>query len=138
MFEVLHRPLVLLRSLAALERPEVPPLAGFRVLFPRVKPVLACFQFAYHAEENCNGYAEVYGSSFVMPPGDVTAAAYELQTSIFRDQTSAQKFRAAVDMSEFTHRLALAGVRERHPGCGDEEAARILVDELYPERRRSR
>jgi hypothetical protein len=74
----------------------------------------------------------------MMPPGDVTAAAYELQTSILRDQTPAEKFRAAVEMSDFTHRLALAGVRERHPGCPEEQVARILADELYPQRRRSR
>jgi hypothetical protein len=73
-----------------------------------------------------------------MPPRDVSAEVYAIQLSILRAQTPAQKFRAAVEMSDFAHRLAQTGLRERHPDCTDENVGRMLAEEIYPQRQKGR
>jgi len=71
-----------------------------------------------------------------MRPRDTTARAYEIQTEIFRSLTSGQRFWAAVELSDFTHKLAEAGLRMRRPDCTEANIQRLLAEELFPERRR--
>jgi hypothetical protein len=39
--------------------------------------------------------------------------------------------RIALELSDFTHALAVAGIRSRHPEYTDEEARRRLAEILY-------
>jgi hypothetical protein len=47
-FEELHGPLVLFGGLARFESSEVPPLAGLRIFFTRIKPVFSGTKFSDH------------------------------------------------------------------------------------------
>jgi len=47
-FEVLHGPFVFFGRGPAREGPEIPALAGLRVLFPRIQPVSARLEFGNH------------------------------------------------------------------------------------------
>src|SRR5437879_3444181 len=47
-FEKLYFALVLICSLASLERAEIPPLTGLGILLPGVKAILTGFQFSDH------------------------------------------------------------------------------------------
>jgi hypothetical protein len=71
-----------------------------------------------------------------MPLRDASSAAQALQAAIHRGQTPAQRLSTAMEMSDFTHDLALAGVRRRNPACTESEAARILAELLYAGQRR--
>jgi len=66
-----------------------------------------------------------------MPPRDTTAAAQALQASIHRRQTPAQRLRSAIEMSDFTHNLALAGLKLRNPTCTETDATFLLAEILY-------
>jgi hypothetical protein len=66
-----------------------------------------------------------------MPLRDATPAALALQAAIHRRQTPAERFRTAVDMSDFAHNLALAGVKRRNPGYTERETTQSLVESLY-------
>ena len=41
------------------------------------------------------------------------------------------RFRIALALSDFTHALAVAGIRMRHPEYTDEDAQRMLAEILY-------
>ena len=69
-----------------------------------------------------------------MPPADTTERARVIQTEIHRAQSSAVKFKAAIEMSDFTHKLAEAGLRQRVPSCADADIARLLAEILYGRR----
>jgi hypothetical protein len=71
------------------------------------------------------------------PPRDTTPRAHEIQTAIHRSMSAAAKFRAAVEMSDFTHKLAAAGLRMRRPDLAESEIEPALAEELYGVRRRS-
>jgi hypothetical protein len=66
-----------------------------------------------------------------MPLRDATPAALALQATIHRRQTPAERFRTAVEMSDFAHSLALASMKRRNPGYTEQEATQILVESLY-------
>lgn len=69
------------------------------------------------------------------PPRDTTAQAYAIQTAILRSLTPAEKFQAACEMSNFTHELALAGLRRQRPELTESELPRVLAELLYPPRK---
>jgi hypothetical protein len=50
LLEVLHRSLMLRGRSAGLERAQVPPLAGARILLPGVEPILTAGQFPNHPD----------------------------------------------------------------------------------------
>lgn len=66
-----------------------------------------------------------------MPMTDTTSAARNIQTSIHQQLTPAAKLLAAMDMSDFAHALAEAGVRARKPGHSDAEIRKFLIEALY-------
>jgi hypothetical protein len=69
-----------------------------------------------------------------MANGDTTDRARAIQTAIHRSQSAAVKFKAAVEMSDFTHKLAEAGLRQRIPGCAEADLPRLLAEVLYGRR----
>jgi hypothetical protein len=64
--------------------------------------------------------------------------AYAVYTAIVRSLTPGQRFKAAVEMSDFTHKLAAAGLRLRRTDCTDENVNRLLAETLFPSQRRER
>ena len=73
-----------------------------------------------------------------MPPRDTSERAYAIQTTILRSLSPAQRFKSAVEMSDFTHELALAGLRMRRSDCTDANINRLLAETLFPLGRRDR
>ena len=73
-----------------------------------------------------------------MRPRDTTARACEIQTKILRSLTNGQRLWAAVEMSDFTHKLAEAGLRMRRADCTEENIQRLLAETLFPQKRRHR
>jgi len=73
-----------------------------------------------------------------MPPRDTSKRAYEIHTAILRSLSPGQKFKSAVEMSDFTHKLALAGLRTRRSDCTDANVNRLLAETLFPLGRRGR
>ncbi|MBV9493252.1 MAG: hypothetical protein JOZ54_03315 [Acidobacteria bacterium] len=73
-----------------------------------------------------------------MPASDTSHRAREIVTRIHRAQSAATKFWAAVEMSDFTHKLAEAGLRQRLGSSADADVRRILAETLYgPRTKRS-
>lgn len=70
-----------------------------------------------------------------MPITDATSAARNIQTSIHQQLTPAARFRAAMEMSDFAHALAEAGVRARKPGHSVSEIRLFLIEALYGSRK---
>jgi hypothetical protein len=70
----------------------------------------------------------------LMPPIDTTDRAHAIQTAIHRSQSAAAKFKAALEMSDFTHKLAEVGLRQRVPGCAESDIPRLLAEILYGRR----
>jgi hypothetical protein len=66
-----------------------------------------------------------------MAATDTTARAREIQTKIHRSQDAATKFWAAVEMSDFVHQLAAAGLRQRVPNVADADIPRLLAETIY-------
>ena len=66
-----------------------------------------------------------------MRPLDTSAAAAALQEAAYRELGLAGRFRIAVELSDFTHALAVAGIRSRCPELSEEEARRRLAEQLY-------
>lgn len=48
------------------------------------------------------------------------------QIRIYRRMTGEQRFRIGFEITDFVNRLALAGIRHRHPEASDAEAQRLL------------
>jgi hypothetical protein len=48
------------------------------------------------------------------------------QIRIYRRMTGEQRFRIGFEITDFVTRLALAGIRHRHPEASDAEARRLL------------
>jgi hypothetical protein len=66
-----------------------------------------------------------------MPVTDTTAAARRIQLEVHRRMTPAERLQSAIDMSDFAHQLAEAGVRMRHGARPEAEIRRLLVETLY-------
>lgn len=64
-------------------------------------------------------------------PSDTTAAAAALHEDAYRELGPGGRLRIALELSDFTHALAVAGIRSRHPEYTDEEARRKLAEILY-------
>ena len=62
---------------------------------------------------------------------DTTAVAASLHEESYRQLGMAGRMRIALELSDFTHALALAGVKRRIPAGSDEEARRRLAELLY-------
>jgi hypothetical protein len=71
-----------------------------------------------------------------MPLRDATPAAQALQAAIHRSQTPTQRLRSAIEMSDFTHNLALTSVKLRNPACTEEQATYLLAEVLYGHKRK--
>jgi hypothetical protein len=72
-----------------------------------------------------------------MAPGDTTAAAYALQLTIHQRMTTAQRLQSAIELSNFAHDLAAAGLRRREPSLAEPEIPRRLAEILYGRKRSS-
>lgn len=64
-------------------------------------------------------------------PLDTSEPAARLHEEAYRALDSADRLRIALDLSDLTHSLAIAGIRRRHPECTDEDARRRLAVLLY-------
>jgi hypothetical protein len=62
---------------------------------------------------------------------DTSAAAAAIHEDAYRELGPAGRLRIALELSDFTHALAVAGIRSRHPEYTDEEARRRLAEILY-------
>lgn len=66
-----------------------------------------------------------------MVPLDTTPEAAALQLQAYREMGPAGRLRIALELSDFTHTLAVAGIRRRHPELSEEQARRKLAEMLY-------
>lgn len=66
-----------------------------------------------------------------MVPLDTTPEAAALQLQAYREMGPAGRLRIALELSDFTHTLAVAGIRRRHPELSEEQARRKLAELLY-------
>ncbi len=64
-------------------------------------------------------------------PSDTTAAAAALHEDAYRELGLGGRLRIALELSDFTHTLAVAGIRSRHPEYTNEDARRKLAEILY-------
>src|SRR5438067_9702626 len=74
--EELHRALVLLSTLARVERPEVPPLAAFGIFLPRIQAIPAVLELSNHSRllARCHCLTQrLIGSSAKMTPTNARA-----------------------------------------------------------------
>ena len=62
---------------------------------------------------------------------DTTPEAAALQLDAYRRMGPAGRLRIALDLSDFTHKLALAGIRQRQPELSEAEAYAKLAELLY-------
>jgi hypothetical protein len=62
---------------------------------------------------------------------DTRPEAASIQTEIFRRMTTAQRLRLALEMSESMRKVALAGLRIRHPELNEKELSRELMRIMY-------
>jgi len=62
---------------------------------------------------------------------DTSAAAAELHEQSIRALGIAGRLRVALELSDFTHALAVRGIRRRNPQLSDEDARRLLAEKLY-------
>jgi hypothetical protein len=64
-------------------------------------------------------------------PFDTVPEAATIQEGIFRQMTTAQRLRLALEMSESLRNIALAGLRSRHPELNADELSRELLRIMY-------
>ena len=62
---------------------------------------------------------------------DTSAAAAQLHDEAYRELAPAERLRIALELSDLTHALAVAGIRRRHPECSDDGAYEQLAELLY-------
>jgi hypothetical protein len=62
---------------------------------------------------------------------DTTAEAAAVQTEAQRRLGGTGRFRAAVEMSELTRKLAAAGLRARRPDLNEAQIRQELIYQLY-------
>ena len=64
-------------------------------------------------------------------PLDTTPEAAEIQIRAYREMDLGGRLRIALELSDFTHSLAVAGIRRANPELSDEEARHELAVRLY-------
>jgi hypothetical protein len=64
-------------------------------------------------------------------PRDTTKEAAALQLEIHRKLGPEGRLKLAIEMSELTRALAMAGLRKRRPDLGPDELHRELILQLY-------
>lgn len=64
-------------------------------------------------------------------PLDTSAEAAQLHEESYRQLGLAGRLRIALELSDLTHAMAVAGIRRRHPELSDEDARRKLAEMLY-------
>lgn len=62
---------------------------------------------------------------------DTSPEAAALQLQAYRELGPAGRLRIALELSDFTHALAVAGIRRRHPELSEPDARRKLAEMLY-------
>jgi hypothetical protein len=62
---------------------------------------------------------------------DTTRDAALLHEQSYREIGMAGRLRIAMELSDFTHALAVAGIKGRTPSCSEDEARRRLAEVLY-------
>jgi len=62
---------------------------------------------------------------------DTSPEAAALQLEAYRRMGPAGRLKLAFELSDFTHAMALAGIRARHPGLSEAEAYAKLAELLY-------
>ena len=64
---------------------------------------------------------------------DTTVAAEQVRLAAIRAMPPAQRLRQAIELSERARAIALAAMRERHPGRSDLELVELLLgQQLIP------
>jgi len=66
-----------------------------------------------------------------MVPRDTSLHAATLQAGVIRGFTPAQRLQMAIEMSEFTRRLAEAGIRSQYPDYTREQVEYELLRRMY-------
>jgi hypothetical protein len=66
-----------------------------------------------------------------MVPVDTAPAAATLQEQAYRSLGIPGRLRIALELSDLTHALAVAGIRRRDPQCSHEDARRRMAEALY-------
>jgi hypothetical protein len=66
-----------------------------------------------------------------MTPLDTTPAAAAVQETAHLRLGPSGRLTVACELSDLAHRLALSGIRQRHPEYTDEQAMAALVRLLY-------
>lgn len=64
-------------------------------------------------------------------PLDTTPEAAALHEESLRKLGNAGRLRIALELSDFTHAMAVAGIRRNHPEYSEEDARRKLAEMLY-------
>jgi len=64
-------------------------------------------------------------------PFDTAPEVAAIQEGIFRQMTTTQRLRLALEMSESLRNVALAGLRGRHPELSSDELSRELLRIMY-------
>ena len=66
-----------------------------------------------------------------MRPHDTRQEAHEFQIRGYRRMDITQKAELVAELSEAVREVAREGIRQRHPGDGDDDVKRALVVLLY-------
>ena len=62
---------------------------------------------------------------------DTDAASASLHQASYRELGPSGRLKIALELSDLTHALAVAGIKRRHPEWSDEDAYRRLAEVLY-------
>jgi hypothetical protein len=71
-----------------------------------------------------------------MRPADTSPEAWQVWLDLVRKMTPAERLQRALELSNTVRELAIAGIREQHPGASEREifllfAQRQLGDDLF-------
>jgi hypothetical protein len=76
-------------------------------------------------------------------PADTTVDAHRLQGEIYRKMTGQQRLSIAFELTDMVRRIAMAGIRARHPHYTDEQVFRAwarltlgddVLRDMWPDR----
>jgi len=70
-------------------------------------------------------------SSSAMVALDTSPDAAALHEQSYRELGPAGRLKIALELSDLTHAMAVAGIRRRHPELSDADARRKLAELLY-------
>lgn len=82
----------------------------------------------------CCSSAEPVGSAeyaVIMRSRDTTAEAYQVQLDARRAMSGSERLRAVLDLCDDLHRVALDGIRSRHPEASEQELVALLIDQWH-------